>query len=195
MSTSAQYGISIDTKKIQREALLILFDNLNDKIDELEETWLSEDSDFYNSLNRVAPDWSYEHIPEENFHPGSLAPLLTRPMSQFPNCSVIAYLADPLNSDDDQGEKYQVRLAIETMVKSEKSEEEVNSRIKNMLEAIQAVFLDNYENRTINHTVFDMGRPRETTGDIFVVQKDGKRWFWQGGSLEYPVLKFTSLYD
>jgi hypothetical protein len=195
MTTSAQFSTKIDTKKIQREALLILFDNLNDKIDELEEEWITEDIDLYNRMDRVAPDWSYEHIPADNFHPGTLAQLMNRPITEYPNCCTIAYLADPTNSDDDEGEMYRVRLAVELMVKSEKSEQEVNSRIKNVLEAVQAVFLDNYDNRTLNHTISDLGRPRETTGDVFAIMKDNKRWFWQGGSLEYPVFKYTSLYN
>lgn len=195
MTTSAQFGVDIDTEKIQREAILILFDNLNDKIDDLEEDWNTRDSDFFNRMNQVSPDWSVEHIADDNFHSGTLAQLMSRPISDYPNCCAIAYVADPTGSDDDEGEIYQIRLAVEVMVKSEVSEQEVNSRIKKTVEAVQRVFKDGFENRTLNHTVSELGRPRETTGDVFKVVKDNKVWFWQGGSLEYPVIKYVSSYN
>lgn len=188
------YSASIKTEKIQREALLVLFDNLNDKIDELEQQWQAEDEDLYNRMGKVAPDWSVEHIPSDNFLPGTLAPLMSRPINEYPNVATIAYIARPTGSADDTGESYQVRLAIEVMVKSELNEQEVNSRIKKTLEAIQLTFFDNWDNRTLNHLTQELPMPQETTGDVFTIsdRSTGKKWYWQGGSLEYLVYKFTS---
>ncbi len=195
MSTSARYGVDLDTEKIQREALLVLFDNLNDKMEEMEEQWLNEDADLYNRMGRVSPDWSVEPIPADNFLPGTLAPLMSRPIGEYPNVCTIAYTADPTGSNDDEGELYRVRLRIEIMVKSELNEQEVNSRIQKVLEATHRVFIDSFENRNLNGTISDLGRPRQTIGSVFAIQKDSKKWYWQGGSLEYPVIKYVSQYN
>jgi hypothetical protein len=186
------FSHAIRTEDIQREALLILFDNLNDKIDELEEEWTNKDTDLYDRMGRVAPGWSVEHIPIENFLPGTLSPLMSRPIEEFPNVATIAYIARPRGTADDQGEGYQIRLAIETMVKSEMSEQEVNSRIKKTLEAIQLTFFDSWENRTLNHKIHELPYPQETTGDVFAIRKDNRKWFWQGGSFEYLLSKYAS---
>jgi hypothetical protein len=185
---------AVRTEDIQRECLLILFDQLNDKMDELEQGWRQKDEDLYSRMDKVAPDWSVEHIPSDNFLPGTLAPLMSRPITEYPNVATIAYIARPNNSRDDQGEMYGVRLGIEVMVKSEKSEQEVNSRIKKTLEAIHLTLFDNWDNKTLNHLVHDMSAPSETTGDVFKVQDRGTResWFWQGGRLEYVVSKYIS---
>jgi len=189
-----EFTVDIDTERIQREALLILFDNLNDKIDELEEEFNAEDDDFYNHMGLVSPGFSVEQISTDNFHAGTLAPLLTRPIEEFPNCCTIAYVAEPTGSTDDQAEFFQIRLAVEVMVKSQLSEMEVNSRIKKTIKAVRRVFLDGYDNRKLNGLVSSMGEPRETTGDVFAVVRNDQRWYWQGGSLTYPVLKYVQDY-
>jgi hypothetical protein len=187
------FSQAIRTEDIQREALLVLFDNLNDKIDELEPMWLNKDSDLYDRMEKVNPGWTVEHIPSDNFLPGTLAPLMSRPIEEYPNVATIAYIARPTNSSDDNGEMYQIRLAIEIMVKSELSEQEVNSRIKKTLEAAHLTLFDNWDNRTLNHLVHELPAPQETTGDVFAIKsRDNQKWFWQGGSLEYLVSKYMS---
>lgn len=188
------FSQALRTEDIQREALLILYDQLNDKMDSLEQEWEAKDEDLYTRMDKVAPDWSVERIPSDNFLPGTLAPLLNRPISEYPNIATICYIARPNNSTNDNGEMYQLRLAIEVMVKSEKSEQEVNSRIKKTLEAVHLTLFDNWDNKTLNHTVHDISAPSETTGDVFKVQDRGTRkdWFWQGGRLEYVVTKYMS---
>lgn len=185
---------AIRTEDIQREALLVLFDHLNDKIDELEQEWQAKDQDLYSHMDRVDPGWTVEQIPADNFLPGTLAPLMNRPITEFPNVATIAYVARPNNSRDDNGEMYQVRLAIEVMVKSERNEQEVNSRIKKTLEAVHLTLFDNWDNKTLNHLVHDISAPLETTGDVFKIEDRGTRqsWFWQGGRLEYVVSKYVS---
>ena len=185
---------AIRTEDIQREALLVLFDHLNDKMDELDQEWTRKDEDLYTHMGQVGPDWSVERIPSENFLPGTLAPLMSRPIKEYPNVATIAYIARPRGTTDDTGEGYQIRLAIEVMVKSELSEQEVNSRIKKTLEAIHLTFFDNWDNRTLNHLVHELPAPQETTGDVFKVEDrgTGMSWFWQGGSLEYLVSKYMS---
>lgn len=191
---SVDYSQAIRTEDIQREALLILYDNLNDKIDELEEQWAYKDEDLYTRMDKVAPDWSVEHIPSDNFLPGTLAPLMKRPITEYPNIATIAYIARPTPDSNDNGNMYYITLAIECMVKSEKSEQEVNSRIKKTMEAVHLTFFDSWDNRTLNHLVHELPAPQETTGDVFKVEdrSTGVSWFWQGGSLEYLVSKFMS---
>jgi len=188
------FSQAIRTEDIQREALLILFDHLNDKIDELEQEWEAKDEDLYSRMDKVAPGFSVEHIPSDNFLPGVLAPLMSRPIEEYPNVATIAYIARPTSDPNDQGNNYQITLAIECMVKSETSEQEVNSRIKKTLEAIHLTFFDNWDNRTLNHLVHELPAPTETTGDVFKVENRalGKSFFWQGGSLEYLVSKYMS---
>lgn len=190
------YSQAIRTEDIQREALLILYDHLNDKMDDLEEQWAYKDEDLYSRMDKVAPDWSVERIPSDNFLPGTLAPLMKRPITEYPNVATIAYIARPTPDNNDNGNMYYITLAIECMVKSEKSEQEVNSRIKKTLEAVHLTFFDNWDNRTLNHLVHELPAPQETTGDVFKVEdrSTGQSWFWQGGSLEYLVSKFMS-YD
>jgi hypothetical protein len=186
----------ISTEKIQREALIILFNQLNAKIAAMQPTWTAEDDQLWAALGRGNPDWSVEPIPTTNFHPGTLEGILDRPLEQFPNVCTIAYMAQPRGSSDDTGDIYAITLAVEILVKSEESEEEVNSRIQKTLEAAHLVIMDN---PTLNNTVPRIGvPPRQTIGDVqgrrFERGRPAleNRWYWQGGSLEYTIDKYVN---
>jgi hypothetical protein len=184
----------LGTELIQREALLVLFNHLNNKIDSMASTWSIEDNDFWAALNRGNQDWFVERIEDRNFYPGSIPSLINSAIENYPNVAVICYDANPPGSRDDEGELYNDVLLIEVMVKSIVSEEEVNSRIQKTLDAIHLTFMDSLENRTLNNTIPRLNAPRQTIGDVFIRREKtnlGDRWYWQGGTLTYTVQKFV----
>ncbi len=184
----------LGTELIQREALLVLFNHLNNKIDSMASTWSIEDNDFWAALNRGNQDWFVERIEDRNFYPGSIPSLINSAIENYPNVAVICYDANPPGSRDDEGELYNDVLLIEVMVKSIVSEEEVNSRIQKTLDAIHLTFMDSLENRTLNNTIPRLNAPRQTIGDVFIRREKtnlGDRWYWQGGTLTYAVQKFV----
>jgi len=184
----------LGTEIIQRQAIVVLFNYLNTTISSMNSTWSSEDDDFWSSLNRGNQDWFIEPINDANFYAGTIPSLINAPITKYPNVCAICYIANPPLSSDDDGEFYNNLLAIEVMVKSLISEEEVNSRIQKTLDAIHLTFMNSLENRTLNNTVPKLNAPRQTIGDVFLRRENtniGEKWFWQGGSLEYVVNKFV----
>jgi len=184
----------LGTELIQREALIVLFNYLNDMIVAMNSQWTVEDDLFWAALNRGNEDWYVEPIEDMNFFAGTIPSLINAPIANYPNVSTICYIANPPGSSDDDGELYSNILAIEVMVKSINSEQEVNSRIQKTLDAIHLTFMDNLENRTLNNTIPKLNAPRQTVGDVFVRREKtniGDKWFWQGGVLEYAVNKFV----
>lgn len=189
-----ELSVRLGTEAIQREAIIVLFNHLNNKIDAMNATWSIEDDEFWSSMNRGNQDWFVENIDDENFYAGTIPSLINAPIENYPNICSICYIANPPSSQDDEGELYQDLLAIEVMVKSYKSEQEVNSRIQKTLDAIHMTFMDTLDNRTLNNTIPKLNAPRQTVGDVFVRREKtnyGDKWYWQGGSLEYAVAKFV----
>lgn len=179
---------------IQRKAIIVLYEHLNNKIAEMSSTWSSEDDDFWTALDRGNEDWFVEPIEDFNFYAGTIPSLINAPVENYPNVCAICYLGTPPNSFDDDGELYNHTLAIEVMVKSLTSEQEVNSRIQKTLDAIHLTFMDTLENRTLNNTIPKLNAPTSSVGDVFVRRENtsyGDRWYWQGGVLTYTVAKFV----
>lgn len=182
------------TEKIQRQAIVVLFNHLNNMITDMTPTWAEEDDIYWASLNRGIQQWFVEPIADENFHAGTIPSLINSPVEGYPNLCAVCYIANPPGSTDDEGELYSNVLAIEVMVKSLVSEEEVNSRIQKTLDAVHLTFMDSLENRTLNNTVPKLNAPRQTIGDVFPRLErtsHGDRWWWQGGAVEYVVNKFV----
>jgi hypothetical protein len=188
-------------QQIEREALLILFNGLNDKINEMMPTWEDEDDNLWISLNKGSQDWSIEEIDEDNFYAGIIPSLINAPKDNYPNVSVICYQGQPTDSSDDTGELYKYTLNVEIMVKSGSFTEDydvnlqqqVNTRIQKTVEAAHLTILDD---RTLNNTVSQIGAPSFSVGDVFVRREDGGRapkWYWQGGILIYDIYKFVNL--
>lgn len=189
---------------IQREALKILFGQLNQKIRDMSETWEEEDDDFYASLGRGDPNWSVEEIHPDNFYSGSVPSLVNSSIRKFPNCAVLCYRGNPKNSDDDTAENYTYTLSVEVMVKSEsyddKNEDEtsdnealINSRINKTMDAIHLVFLENW---TLGNTISGLSAPRWQYFDPMPKREEnskGKKFFFQGGVLEYDIDKYVNL--
>ena len=184
----------LGTETIQREAIIVLYNYLNDMIASMNHTWAVEDDEFWAALSRGNEEWFVEPIADSNFYAGTVPSLINAPIEKYPNLCAICYMATPPVSLDDDGELYANTLAIEVMVKSINSEEEVNSRIQKTLDAVHLTFMNSLENRTLNNTVPRLNAPRQTIGDVFVRREKtniGDRWYWQGGALEYVVNKFV----
>jgi len=184
----------LGTEVIQRQAIIVLFNHLNDTIVSMNSTWTIEDDEFWAALNRGNEQWFVEPIADENFYAGTIPSLINASIEKYPNISTICYIANPPGSSDDDGELYQDLLAVEVMVKSINSEQEVNSRIQKILDAIHLTFMNSLENRTLNNTIPQLNAPKMSVGDVFVRREKtsrGDRWFWQGGTLEYVVQKFV----
>jgi len=191
---------------IQRKALTTLYENLNDKIQSLEATWQTEDESLYDILGLGNPEWNVELIDSENFYPGTIPSLIDAPINKYPNVCTICYIGNPRNSDDDTGELYTDRLAIEIMVKSGSFDSEdiesrlnherlVNTRIQKTLDAAHLTILDN---RTLDNLITYLPAPRITIGDLFVrtVERgQNTKFYWQGGALEYDVTKYVNFVD
>jgi hypothetical protein len=188
---------------VQREALIILFNGLNDKIASLKTTWEAEDEALQYALSRGNAHWSIEDISDDNFYPGTIPSLINAPIERYPNLCVICYRGIPKTSGDDTAENYTNVLAVEIMVKSGQyngddlldnlyHEQEVNSRIQKTLDAAHLTLL---ENRTLNNTIPEIPAPSVSVGDIFVRRETkgvGPKWLWQGGSLEYNLDKYVN---
>lgn len=199
----ADYSGRLLLEKIQRETLVILFNNLNDKIESMRETWETEDDELLYSLGRGNTTWTVENIPDENFYPGTIPSLIKAPVERYPNVCVICYRGIPKTSSDDTAELYTHVLAIEIMTKSGFydsndifdtlfHEQEVNSRIQKTLDAAHLTILDN---RNLNNIIPELPAPNVSVGDIFVrTERDGagNKWLWQGGSLEYNLDKYVN---
>lgn len=185
--------VNLSTGKIERAALKVLYDGLNDKIEAMEATWANADADFYESIGRQDPVFTIEKIEADNFYAGHVPSLIEAPIDRYPNCSTICYFGRPQQSPDDLGEIYHLVLRVEIMARSEREEEEVNARLERMLEAVHAVILADSD---IGGTAMRIqGAPAQEKGDVFVRRQEagmGPRWFWQGGALEYIVHKYVS---
>lgn len=192
---NSDYTENITTETIQRQALKVLYDGLNTEINSRQAAWTAADTAYFASIGRAAPGFTVETIESENFYPGTVPSLIDAPLERYPNVSCYAWQASPTNSRDDDGENYNVTLAVEVMVKSMDNELEVNSRIQKTLEAVHAVLLaNNGLNRAVGRA--SINPPIKSMGDVFVRRAKharGDRWFWQGGSLTYQIDKFVNL--
>lgn len=198
----ADYSGRLLLERIQREALVILYNNLNDKIESMRATWEAEDEELLYALSRGNSGWTVENIPDENFYPGTIPSLIKAPVERYPNVCVICYRGIPRLSTDDTAELYTNVLAVEIMTKSGFydpndvmdtlfHEQEVNSRIQKTMDAAHLTLLDN---RSLNNIIPELPAPNVSIGDIFVrTERDGagNKWLWQGGSLEYSLDKYV----
>jgi hypothetical protein len=94
-----------------------------------------------------------------------------------------------------------VNLSVELMVKSQKSEEEVNARIQRTIEAAHSVLVSGSKRRIPEGNEGEYlvpqisGTPTATIGDVFVRHENTDpedRWFWQGGRLQYSIDKIMN---
>ena len=201
-----EYTGRLSLELVQRQALLVLFDGLNDMITTMNPTWQAEDDALLAALGRGNATWTVEQIANENFYPGTIPSLINAPIEKYPNVCVICYRGDPKTSSDDLGENYTHTLVVEIMCRSGQFdsygddlsggifyEQEVNSRIQKTLDAAHLTLLNN---RRLNNSIPELPAPRVSVGDLFIRRLEkgqGPRWYWQGGSLEYNLDKYVDL--
>lgn len=194
------FATDMGLERVQRSITLHLAENLNDQIAARTAEWALHDTLFYTALGRDDPEFTIEQIPSSSFFPGHNPNLIDQVKELFPSCSVIAYVGTPQNSTDDWGELYQIRIAIELMAKSVRSEEEVDVRVRRLAEAAHACFLGdlvrNLPDVDGSALIPRMANtPTVTFGDVFI-RHEGvdpeARWYWQGGRLEYIIDKYQS---
>lgn len=178
---------------IQREGFLLFFDHFNGAVGEVNAFMEPRDRALAQHTGRLPfVATPVEQIAPENFYEGHRPSLISAPLGDYPNLSVWAVRATPTPDSAilDQQSAHRVLLYVEVMVKSEKSEEEVNRRI---LRTVEAVNLCVMANQTFNATVNGMDSdPAVTISEVFTRKERssyGPEWFWQGARLEYAVRK------
>jgi hypothetical protein len=197
--TAAEIGLG----RIQQAVTLLMFQNLNAAIVEQDTVWSARDATFYAAMGRENPAYSCEPIAPDSFYVGTIPSLMKGPPESYPNCSVIAYMATPIPTDNDWAEMYNATLAVELLVKGY-NEHEVNARIQRTVEAAHSVLISD-KNRRIPDadgtalTPQISNTPTITIGDVFVGHGSNMydaseqiRWYWQGGRLQYQMERFTS---
>jgi len=191
---------AIGMERLQRAVTLLLIQNINNAIDAQNTLWGTRDDIFFTAVGRDQDPFVCEHIASDNIYSGTIPSLIEKPNEFYPNCCVIAYIGSPISNSSDFVDCYGITIAIEIMVKSESSEEEVNARIHRTLEAANSIMV------TEKHRGFPEGndgapivpkisRPAMVTiGEIFIKHSGtdpNARTFYQGGSLNYLAEKFS----
>ena len=196
-------------ERIQREAFLVLFNNLNQEIAILESAWTTLDNELAVATGRDFDPITLERVEDFNFHMGHRPSLIEAPIQRYPNVSVMAYQVRPegVNQIDQMAQSLD-RLFIEVMVKSPQyatsteeandgqveAERIVNARVQRLTDAVNNVIQNK---RTLNGTVQDIiGIPSVIISDVFPRASHtsyGQPWLWQGSRLEYEVSKLSHL--
>lgn len=196
-------------ERIQREAFLVLYNNLNQELAILESAWATLDAQLSTATGRDFDAIALEPVEDYNFHMGHRPSLIEAPIARYPNVSVMAYQtrADAF-SQLDQMVQMSDRLFIECMVKSPQytttteeasdgqieAERVVNARIQRMTDAVNNVIQNN---RRLNGTVQEITAPPNVLiSDVFPRAEKtsyGPMWLWQGSRLEYEVSKLSHL--
>src|SRR6185295_14835631 len=94
----------LGTEVIQRQAILVLFEHLNDTMALMQSEWSVEDDEYWAALNRGNEQWFVEPIQDSNFYAGTIPSLIGAPIDKYPNVCAICYIANPPGSSDDDGE-------------------------------------------------------------------------------------------
>jgi hypothetical protein len=172
---------------IGKQALALLRENINSKLNDSDVTWDALDPMFGYRTIQV------ERIPPDNFYYGHRPSLIDAPIERYPNCSVMAYQAQPAPEGDllDHQNVYTVSLFVELMCKSDSDEGEVNSRISRTADAAHAVFM---QFPTLSGLVSEIGNaPTIILTDVFArPEHDGQKFVWQGARLEYRINKYAN---
>ncbi len=198
-------------ERLQREAFLVLYNNLNDEIALLESAWATLDQDLATQMGLDYTEVTLESIDDINFHLGHRPSLIQAPITRYPNISVMAWQAGGASPDtNDHLTIFRDRLFVEVMVKSPRytvptgddvtevieAERIVNSRIQRTTDAVNNVIL---ANKTLNDTVVGISTtPSIVISDVFVRDEKtsyGPAWLWQGSRLEYDVSKVSRQED
>lgn len=187
----------VELERIARAAMKRLYDGLNTEITAQASAWSTEDAAFAAATGRTPTTITLEPVSSENFYVGHRPSLIDAPIEKYPNCAVMAFTADPVQSTDDWQEQFTIRLAVEVMVKAteDEGEEMVNSRILRTANAVQKVFKSS-AGRNLGGIIPKMSTtPTITIGDVFAGKQErghGPRFVWQGARLEYRIQQWVT---
>lgn len=201
-----KFGPGTGLEKIQREAFIVLFQNLNAQIQLVESAWESLDQEFATIIGENYEALTLEPVENINFHLGHRPSLIKAPINFYPNVSMMAYQSRPSSPDNlDQYSSYSNRLMVELMVKSpeynegdtdkqQQAESIVNKRIQRTTDAANNVIM---QHQTLNNTVPGVeSSPNVIISDVFKRTQEsggyGPSWLWQGSRLEYTFGKTSS---
>jgi hypothetical protein len=185
---------TLGLERVGRETLIILMETLNDELANQDVIWAPLDEDLANRRGVPYSPITLETIAPENFHLGHRPSLIEAPVEGYPNVSVITDRAGPSPFEAaDQMDDYMLRLAVEIMVKSIDSEEEVNARVQRMADAVNVCVMSNVTMRGVFNEITDT--PTVLLTEVFPRKENtsyGATFMWQGARIEYPVLKEAS---
>jgi hypothetical protein len=184
----------IGLEEIQREAFYILFQNLNDAIDQVKVVMDESDQQFATKTGRPYEELIIDHVEDSEFYEGHRPSLINSPVENYPNCSVWAMSATSSDENDymDHTDIFINQLFVEIMVKASPTEGEsaVNRRCIRTAEAAHFCLVSNQTLNGIVTAFSDM--PTVNLSEVFK-KKDstgyGEDWFWQAARLDYTILK------
>jgi hypothetical protein len=180
---------TVGLEEIEREAFLVLFDNINAVQDAVADYWSTPDQDFATRTGRTYEPLTLETVEPDNFHHGPTPSLIKAPIERYPNVSVWVSRATSANLDFDHQSSWNLTLNVEVMAKGG-NEHDVNRRAIRLAEAANICIR---RNRTLNGAVGEISTdPTFVPGDTFVRRENtayGPQWFWRGARLEYAVRK------
>lgn len=203
---------STGLERIQREACVILADQLNDTIASIETAWNILDVDFNTRMGVSYPLVTVERVPVTNIIPGHRPSLINAPVDMYPNVSIMAFTSEPggANEDIDFGYDTTATMFIEVMVKSGpygrddisgEGEYLTNCRINRTVDAIVEIFSSELSNQTLNGLIPRITEPPiAAISNVFTRTEEGRgvlaqgRYFFQGARLEYAIEKYIQAY-
>ncbi len=183
---------TLGLERVARETLIVLIETLNDELAAQEIAWAPLDEDLATRRGLTYEPTLLEPVELQNFYLGYQPSLINAEVEKYPNVSVMADRAGsaPGGEAFDHIDVYLLSLSIELMVKSLKSEEEVNLRVQRMADAVNICMLGN---KTLRGKVSAFeGAPDVNVSEVFVMKEKkayGPEWVWQGARLEYVVRK------
>lgn len=179
-------------EEIQREALIVLMDHLNDAIADVEAYWSPRDIEMAERRGVEYVPTLLERVDSANFHEGHRPSLIKAPIDAYPAVCAICLRSTPAAGSEllDQMDVYTNSLYVEMMVKSSADEQECNRRVQRMATAVNLCMM---ANQTLNGIVSGLNTaPTAIISDLFTRKERtayGTEWFWQGARNEYAVRK------
>lgn len=185
-------------ENIQRAVFYILFEKVNPALVEIAAAWEQSDRDIAELREQEYEPTILEPVQKDKFYEGFRPPMITRPVTDYPNVSVVVNrtVEAPESAQWDHQTVYRNTVVIEAMVKATKAEgEEIcNRRAQRMRNAlINCLQIDPTLGGTVSgfetgmssqlSTLFTRERRKEAYGGEF---------FWQAVQIEFAVNKETA---
>ncbi len=193
---NVEAGVGLEL--IERQAAVILFENLNAEIDRIQPLWDDRDKEWQRLTGNGPDQVNVEHIEEQNFYYGHRPSLIEAPPKEnYPNISVMCHRGNPPGADKiDQGQDFKVELDIEIMVKADDQEAEavVNRRCKRTIEAVNQVLTRNSRLNGLSLGFDD--DPIVIQTDVFKRAEEsgaGPDWYWQASRIRYTLTRHSNL--